>query len=303
MTLTRTKSGLQNLHILKRVELIVYTEGGGSKTLTKEEVLEGGGHDKSDDIRFWSEMFSQLNSNLSVKLLAVGSCETLKQIASEITSGNLNNVCVVMDRDYSNFWDSVIMHNRVIYTRTYSWENELFQTDVILKAFENLALETFDPVATKELIDETRNSILRQIKHFMKADLVLVAANHSLFDRKSPASCFKHTKKSNRPPEIDQNRLRKLLKSKKSDIRGTRLIHRHNLSSIDVARDVYGKPLLVASVRILQYLLHEAGQKPIPNDYLEKFLLTAFFDWLQENPTSDIAMHYKHQLTQIDIAA
>lgn len=59
MTLTRTNSGLQNLHILKGVDLIVYTEGGEQRTFTEEEILAGGGHQKSVDIRFWKRMFAR----------------------------------------------------------------------------------------------------------------------------------------------------------------------------------------------------------------------------------------------------
>ncbi|MBK0329532.1 hypothetical protein I5535_19910 [Rhodobacteraceae bacterium F11138] len=140
MTLTRTKSGLQNLHILKGVDLVVYTEGGEQRTFTKEEVLAGAGHQKSVDIRFWKQMFARFLPGKNVKFLSVGSCTSLNKIALDIAEGDLKNVCVAMDRDYSAFWGNRVEHRQIVRTRTYSWENELFQTDVVFRAFEQLVM-------------------------------------------------------------------------------------------------------------------------------------------------------------------
>lgn len=303
MTLTRTKSGLQNLHIFKGVDLIVYTEGGDQGTLTKEDVLAGAGHKKSVDIRFWSKVFAQFLPDQSVKIMAVGSCSTLEQLAIEIADGNLHNVCVAMDRDYSNFWRGNVEHPRVIQTRTYSWENELFETDIIFRAFEKIALDAFEEPAVRQSIEDTRVSLISQMKHFLRADMILVAANQSLFCRDKPASCFKHFTRQTTPPEIDKPRLRKQLQMRKSDCKGFRLLVRPDAVVLNVARDVFGKPLLVAAVRILQYLIIRIGQESLKNDYLEKFLLDSFFDWVRDNPASDTALDYNHKLAGIAAAA
>lgn len=303
MTLTRTKSGLQNQHILKGADLIVYTEGGGQQALTKEEVLAGAGHEKSVDIRFWSNIFSQFRPDQSVKIMAVGSCTTLKKLALEITIGNLRNVCVAMDRDYSNFWGGNIQHPRVIQTRTYSWENELFQTDIIFRTFEKIALDAFEGPAVRQNIEDARVSLIGQMRHLLRADMILVASNKSLFCRDKPASCFKHVKRQTTPPEIDKSRLRGELHKRKSDLKGFRLLNRPNSVSLNVARDIFGKPLFVAAVRILQYLIIDADQESLKNDYLEKFLLDSFFEWVRDNPESDVAQDYNRKLTGITAAA
>ncbi|MGV0762310.1 DUF4435 domain-containing protein [Tistrella mobilis] len=301
MTLTRTKSGLKNLHILKGVDLIIYAEGGGQSTLTKEDVLNGTGYEHSADIRFWNKLFSKFLSDHSFKIIAVGSCNTLKEISEEIIREDLNNVCVVMDRDYSNFWGTVIDHNKIIYTRTYSWENELFHADIILNAFRKISINEPDEAKIREIIKDARCKILRQLRHLLKADLVLVAANSSLFCREKPASCFKFVRKQITPPEIDLVRMRQKLQEKRSDATGVRLINPPVAGKIDVSRDVFGKILLVASERILHHLILIEGQKSIPNEYLEKFLCDAFFDWIQEDPTTDVAAVYHKKIVSISL--
>lgn len=303
MTLTRTKSGLQNIHKLKGVDLIIYTEGGDNETLTKDQILEGAGHEKSIDIRFWSKLFSQFYHGAKVKFLAVGGCLPLQQIAQEIADGNLNNVCVAMDRDYSNFWGTTVQHRRVIYTRTYSWENELYNTDVILRAFEQIALDNFEAHEIRSTIENARNSLLGQFKHFLRADMILVAADRSLFCRDKPASCLNHVKANRSLPEVNRLRLRSLIQSEKSNIRGFQVINRPNSADLDVARDIFGKPLLAAAVRTLQYLVQNANQKSVPNDYLENFLLNAFFTWIAENPASTQAGDYRGKISNLNAVA
>ncbi|MBK0329537.1 hypothetical protein I5535_19935 [Rhodobacteraceae bacterium F11138] len=80
-------------------------------------------------------------------------------------------------------------------------------------------------------------------------------------------------------------------------------MHRPSAAKIDTARDIYGKPLLVASVKILQHLILKAGQKSMPNEYLEKFLLEAFFAWMADNPEAEIAMSYADKISVISDAA
>jgi len=155
----------------------------------------------------------------------------------------------------------------------------------------------------RQSIEDTRVSLISQMKHFLRADMVLVAANQALFCRDKPASCFKHVKRQTTPPEIDKPRLRSQLQTRKSDLKGFRLLVRPDAVSLNVARDVFGKPLLVAAVRILQYLIIEIGQESLKNDYLEKFLLDSFFDWVRDNPASDVALDYNHKLVGIAAAA
>lgn len=303
MTLTRTKSGLQNLHILKGVDLVVYTEGGEQKTFTKEEIIAGAGHQKSVDIRFWKKMFAHHLPGKEIKILSVGSCTTLNKIASDVSTGNLKNVCVAMDRDYSVFWRNHVEHRQVVRTRTYSWENELFQTDIVFRAFEQLVIDDFNEADTRKIISDARQTLLSQLRHLLRADLVLVAANKSLFCRKQPASCFKHMNRPLAPPEIDCARMKARLRDQRADIGSFNLVHRPSTAEIDTARDIYGKPLLVASIRILQHLILKSGQKLMPNDYLEKFLLEAFFVWIADNPEAEVAKSYADKISVILDAA
>lgn len=295
MTFKRSSSGQQNLHLFKGVDLIVYTEGGEHETLTKEDILNGASYDQSDDIKFWSKIFSKLRPGRRVKILSVGGCEPLKEIAQDIVNGDLSNVCVAMDKDYSVFWGSKIDHRNVLYTRTYSWENELFHTEIIFRAFERAALEHFDATAVLSSIQTARDTLIKQLRPFFFADVVLVAANQSFFCRKQEGACFLNVKKGTALPQVDTPRMRQQLGKKKTEVKGVRLIR--GLNNWDVARDVYGKPLLFAARKILQHLIAEAGQKSLPNEYLHKFLIEAFGEWLEDNPTSVITQNYSNQVS------
>ena len=299
MTLKRTPSGLKNLSIFKGVNLIVYTEGGDERTLSKAEVLEGQAYENSDDIKFWKQLFQMYLPNIEVKVLAVGNSNTLKEIASEIVAANISNVCVAMDRDYSNYWGEILQHRAIVYTRTYSWENELFQPDVILGAFKKAAIEQFDEAAVRQDIEREVKTILKELRHFLKADIVLVAAKSSFFCRntKKTGACFINTKKISNPLRVDNVRMRTLLQKKKKTIPGFRLIN--NNIEIDTGRDMYGKPLLFAARRILQVLISNANQPSLHNNYLDSFLLNSFFEWLGANYYSGISQTYSVALNNI----
>ncbi|WP_353340117.1 hypothetical protein [Pelagimonas sp. KU-00592-HH] len=135
---------------------------------------------------------------------------------------------------------------------------------------------------------------IKQLRPFYFADVVLVAANQSFFCRKQEGAFFVNVRRGTALPQIDLPRLRGHLSEKKSAVGGFRLTQRP--TNWDVARDVYGKPLLFAARKILQHLIAEAGQKPLANEYLHKFLLEAFGEWLDENPTSSITQEYSAQV-------
>lgn len=263
--------------------------------------MAGEGHTKSDDIRFWSKLFQKFRPDFSVKILAVGSCNTLEEIANDIVSNETRNVCVAMDKDYRDIWRQMHSNRFVIYTRTYSWENELFQDDVIYRAFNKIADDSHDEGQVLAWISEATSSLALEFRHFFRADVVLVAANSSFFCRKSSGASFKQVRKPDKLPKVDVVRLRKELREKRARAKGVRLLNRPRCD--DICRDIYGKPLLFAARRILQYLALCADLPSIPNFYLDKFLVEGFSEWLDANPTSAISEDYRNKIQSVFEAA
>lgn len=214
MIAKRSPSGLQNMRLFKKVDLVIYTEGGDGSTLSKEDVLKGKGHEASDDVYFWQKIFEIFRPNTSIKILAVGSSETLKEIARDIEKEQLNGVCVAMDKDYRQFWGNQTSHRNVIISRTYSWENEFFNFEIILSAYRRAAIGSFDPDEIREILKASEQSILRSLRPFFFADLVLVAANNSFFCRSKPGFCFQNSN-CNSLPQVDQPRMYTVLRKKR----------------------------------------------------------------------------------------
>lgn len=297
MSLRRSPSGQGNLHIFKNVDLVVYTEGGTGVALSKEDILAGQGADHSDDIQFWSAIFDLYRPDLSIKFLSVGNSTVLKEIAADILNGDIAGVCVVLDRDYCNFWLETLDHHNVIYSRTYSWENELFNAWIILKVLGLIMPRGFDVSAASLEVEGALASINKDLRPFFLSDIVLVSAGSSFFCRKSPGLCFVHEKKRQDLPKIDKARMKQRLNELRGDVRGFRLLY--SVSGWDVARDVYGKPLLHAVRSIIQYYLSDSNLPSLPSAYVQKFLIDAFKEFLEAEISPETSDFYRRKLLTV----
>ena len=93
--------------------------------------------------------------------------------------------------------------------------------------------------------------------------------------------------------------MKEQLRRKKAEIGWYKLKKRPSAAEIDISRDIFGKPLLIASIRILQYLIRRAGQKSIHNGDLQKGLLDAFHEWIAAYPETETAKYYADKFSVI----
>jgi hypothetical protein len=127
MSLDRSVSGLLNRDLFStEVELFVYTEGGGQQTQTLEEPSG------TLDEYFWRRLFGlYLPQKKQAKFISVGCKPKLLKIYEKIKSDTQSIYNICLDSDYDDFKNCKILDNKVYYSYGYSWENDIFETEVL----------------------------------------------------------------------------------------------------------------------------------------------------------------------------
>ena len=296
MTFIRSDAGLSNLKIFKRVDYVVFTEGGSGETISLKKALKGVYHKNSDDIQFWKPIFEKFRGGSKYSFRALGSKNTAKQIANLVTAGKVTGVCVCMDRDFDHLYNQQIIHANVLYTRGYSWENELFATPVISRAFHTIDRSGASTSLVKKTLRKVISVFLQELRHFVRADLVLCAAGTPLFRRTSAAASFRR-RAAKQSPRIDTRGLRKRLNYLHKNCRGFRLI-RTNIRLVP-ERDCFGKILLHSANHSIDLMLEERGQPKLNHHHTTTFLIRAFHEWIDECPGSPAGRYYKRIVTCI----
>ena len=138
MSFTRTSSGLGNQYFFYDVDAVVFTEGG-DVSWTFEDIRNNEFNENSVDILFWKKLFQSFKSDLNLKFKAVGSKTTVSAIALEIKSKNLNTVIAAMDSEFDHVHNHCIVHPNVLYTHGYSWENDVWDSSIIVSLLENVS--------------------------------------------------------------------------------------------------------------------------------------------------------------------
>ena len=160
MSFTRTSSGLSNLHLFYDSDLIVYTEGG-TQTFTLEDIQKGSYSRNSVDIKFWKHVFEINGFEKKVSFRAIGSKTASKSICEKIISGEIHNIIVAKDRDLDEYVDSMFNSPFILYTKGYSWENDVFVKDLTYEQINSMLLTAETPEEVNSIIDKAFNDFKR----------------------------------------------------------------------------------------------------------------------------------------------
>lgn len=158
MSFIRTNSGLSNIGIFLGVDIVVYTEGGISLSL--EQVSSGEFNKKSPDIKFWRGVFNSHGFTRKVEFRALGSKTAARLICDKIASEEIDGVAVALDRDYDNFFRRLYSSPRIIYTKGYSWECDVFLEEQTKKQLEVYIMEDQLPEDVSRGVGEAYKSYL-----------------------------------------------------------------------------------------------------------------------------------------------
>lgn len=179
-TFKRTNSGLNNQHLFFDVDLILFLEGG-STSYNKLEVYENKYNSETEDIIFWRNIFGEFVSDKKIKFKSVGSKKTIKEIATDIINGEIKTIILAMDNEFDELLNQTIDHPHIYYTYGYSWENDVWNENVINYVIEEITAVKIE----NEDININFQQFTENIKVAVNADGYLFEQGSSFFPRPS----------------------------------------------------------------------------------------------------------------------
>lgn len=204
----RTRNGLNNQYLFYNVDITLYVEGG-SRSYTKAEVISGLYNEETEDIIFWRSIFSEFKTSKRIKYKSIGSKKTVKEIAEDIVSGGLDKVMVAMDNEFDEILNNRILHSNIFYTHGYSYENDIWNIEVIKSVIEEL---TAVKIKNKS-VELAFKAFLRLMKLPVYADGFLFKQNSTPFFPRQNGIMFCVNCKSNDLPDIRKDKIEDRLNS------------------------------------------------------------------------------------------
>lgn len=266
---TRTNSGISNQHIFYNVDLIIYTEGG-SETFTLDEAMNGKGNTYSVDIRFWKSVLAKLDKRIKFK--AVGSKTTCLSLCEKIINKEVSNTAVAMDRDIDGFTGNLIDSPYILYSKGYSWENDVFTRELTCDQIESLLFFDTLPNEVLSIVKESYDNFRRIGKQMAKLEIIF-RENGINFISDINSERFFDSKKS---PFLNKEQIFLILKEKKKKIVKPILSNSY-LKNINPYFDNYGKLLQTLSITIIGYICRKfGGSKSLPKDIITASMLDKF---------------------------
>ncbi len=167
----RTTHGLSNLALFYGVDLIFFTEGGDT-AFSKQDVMSGSYSEHSDDINFWNKVLQKNNFKKTVQFRAIGSKTAGDEICDLIVMGQVQNICLARDSDLDYFFGRRINSPLVLYTRGYSWENDVYNRYLLRKLLRSTmpASVTFDEI--EPIINECYRKFDRNVSRITYAEIM-----------------------------------------------------------------------------------------------------------------------------------
>jgi hypothetical protein len=256
----RTASGLSNLALFLRVEAIVFTEGG-DRNLTIEEVMAGASNESTHDVMFWQVIFDAFAPNRRVQFRSIGSKPTLLSIARMIIANKVTRTVVALDRDFDHANKILLVHPNVVYTRGYSWENDVWTPEIIAKVVARLGLDRTSGASVRVEAEKMFQLAHSMFESVVRLDFSLAISSKDLSNRKLLMS-------SVRPgalplPCVERTSVALLLRTTRSASPGIRRSSRH---CIDTALDLHGHTVAKLGLTILQEHLKKIAKLKLSND-------------------------------------
>ena len=238
MSLQRTPSGLANLHLFFKVQRVVYCEGGSP--LSEQDVFQGGGNSETLDVCYWQSVFRVFGSNNSCHFKSVGSKSLLRSIALSVSNNNIGSVTVCFDSDHDTVLGRNLNGAHVLYTRGYSWENDIFADEPLESLFFRFRNRSAEGEAAYTELERSFKKFLDKAQKFCACDVYFISrSSGGLFKRDAPPSAILNIGKKT-PPEFNEAFIRQRL----TDFGYKRIPNtKHKVLAGDVKYRLFGKLL------------------------------------------------------------
>lgn len=268
----RTHSGLNNQHLFYNVDYVIYTEGGES--LSVESVEKGKFNDISIDKIFWKKILSNY-SNKSFKFKAIGSKSTLKMLLEKFIDEDINNNIICTDSEFDEIFNDRINSDKIIYTYGYSWENDVWNQDVLINILNQLSGENND----MNEIQKDYSDFLKNIEMHVKNDAHFFKTSLKYFPRPNGHQKLLNCDSNSFPNLVNQQiDLLKINANISDDLQEEILV---TYSNIDVDRYCYGHLLNDFCKNYIKYYLKVKHKlSGLGDDIIKRLALSNFINYL-----------------------
>lgn len=288
MSFRRTPSGLSNLHLFSKVDVIVFVEGGISFSIDEVNANKFSRH--SSDIRFWQSLFGAYKYKNKTQFRAVGSKSTLELIARDVDSGRVRNVIVAMDSDHDEVNSRKISNPHVIYTKGYSWENEVWNGNTIIQAYSCISGACQSGIFDEEeVIAKAFGGMLIKLKGLVRADIVLSQYENSCISRGNSMRYIEIN--GTAYPKINMVQVKKSLLEAKIK-RNDRVVRKSNFT-YSVQSNCYGHLLGEYGYRLLRHIVSTFTNLPkLAKEHAASIVVEKFISGLMAGYYPDLKSHY-----------
>jgi hypothetical protein len=293
MSFRRTEAGLSTMHRFLGVEAVVFVEGG-KVSFTLQEVSGGSYSGQADDLKYWQIVFAQFCPGRPLHFRAVGSKNTIKEIAVLVSTGRVGHVYAAMDRDLDHLNGSLTKGTGVFHTLGYSWENDVWTHSVVFAAFK-----TFNtvPEAEKAAATEAEEQFCfmrSKLRHCVRADAALAASNLRPLLREKFAKIIRPVPKAS--PALNARAAKSLIREGRLKARPARAMAPGVV--VHPLRDCYGHLIETFGYHLLVHLLSKyCGIKTTPRELLVPAAINAFSATLGKD--ADLTAHYAPMFSAI----
>ncbi|MCC2605712.1 hypothetical protein [Planctobacterium marinum] len=293
MPFTRTNAGISNLPLFYGAEVIVYTEGG-DKSFSIQEVEEGKFSTRSVDIKFWSGVFKSYNFGKKVEFRALGSKTALRIICEKIMAGEVANTIVAKDRDLDLDEVSHFDSPCILFTKGYSWENDVFSKLSTIEQIESMILEQSMPDELLKEIEFSYDKFKNIGARLLRLEVIFRESNKKFITDVSGERFFNPKKSAS----INRDSIISFIKEKKQEIPRPALLTQ-DISSLCPILNNYGKLLASLSLNVINYICKQhSDYKSIPKQLIERNMINRFINQQSTNPDE----YYSNLIARLNAA-
>jgi len=287
MSFTRTNSGVSNMRLFYDADIVIYTEGGSS-SFSISEVEDGKFNSHSVDIKFWNGVLKANNFNKKVQFKAIGSKTASQAITKKILNGDVKNIAIAKDRDLDQFSQELIDSPFILYTKGYSWENDVFAKELTLAQIESMILEANIPEEVISIVDISYNNFRVVGKSLVKLEILFRSRGVGFICDMNGERFFKKNS-----PYIDTNQVLNIINEKKQLVERP-LISGLKLKNICPFMNNYGKLIEALSISVISCVCRKfSDNKSIPKQIIESAMIERFSQKLIKEKD-----HYYSELVQ-----
>lgn len=278
MKFTRTNNGLSNSALFYSVDYVVYTEGG-EKNFTAEQIEQGQYNQLSPDIKFWNMIFRKYNCVKKLKFKAVGSKSCLRHICEKVESKSVAQTIVALDSDMDDFLTNKYNSIFIIYTKGYSWENDVYHPDLVL---DQIKSHVFSQDLSDNDILTFRNiykNFVRYLPRLLRIELVSRVHGQKLITKYNGERFIKGAAN----PCLDLNQIKAVMKESRN------LLPRPSNTGIiinsktDFYACTYGKLIEAFSICVMKAFLRKYGQDTFPKSFIQSLMINAYKNYSEDD--------------------